>query len=203
MKLKFTFICVYGLLLAFGPGGLARGEDASGEDLRKQLGQLQAEVARLRAEGVTAEKMAELERRIDLLAAEIERSRTGGATEASPTQGVPGFAPAASKVYRTQKGVSIGGYGEALYENFASLEQDARGLGADRPARLPPRRWCTSATSSATGSCSTRRSSSSTRAPARATRRGRGLGRVGIPGLQALEDRRDSGGQVAVARWAS
>lgn len=86
------------------------------EDLRKQVAELEAEVARLKATGLTNDRIAELERRIDLLAQEIEKTRTGGAVEVDPAQGVSGFGPAASKVYRKDKGVSIGGYGEALYQ---------------------------------------------------------------------------------------
>jgi hypothetical protein len=36
---------------------------------------------------------------------------------------VLGFGPAASKVYKVRQGVSLGGYGEVLYENFASETQ--------------------------------------------------------------------------------
>ncbi len=71
-----------------------------------------------------ADRLAELERRIDLLAAELEKARTGGASEPESAGGAHGLAPAASKVYRTAKGVSIGGYGEVLYENYSSQKQD-------------------------------------------------------------------------------
>ncbi len=77
----------------------------------------------------SADRLAELERRIDLLAAELEKARTGGATEAEPPAGAHGLAPAASKVYRTAAGVSIGGYGEALYENYAGTKQDGTAAG--------------------------------------------------------------------------
>ena len=38
--------------------------------------------------------------------------------------------PAASKVYRVNQGVSIGGYGEFLYENFAAEREDGSASGA-------------------------------------------------------------------------
>lgn len=76
-----------------------------------------------------AEKVRELERRIDLLAAELEKSRTGEAAESAPLAGKKGFAPAASKVYGISRGVSIGGYGEAVYENYSREREDARPSG--------------------------------------------------------------------------
>jgi hypothetical protein len=66
--------------------------------------------------------IAELERRIDLLAAELERERLGPAATAD--RGEHGLGPAASKVYRADRGVSIGGYGEMLYETYAARRDD-------------------------------------------------------------------------------
>jgi len=99
--------------------------------LKAEVEALRAEVARLKEQAGEARRLEELERRIDLLAAEIEKSRTGGAVEVEPGAAVPGFGPAASKVYRTPKGVSIGGYGEALYEGFADSRQDGSPSDAD------------------------------------------------------------------------
>jgi hypothetical protein len=42
---------------------------------------------------------------------------------------VAGFGPAASKVYRTSKGVSVGGYGEALYQNFDGTSESGAPSG--------------------------------------------------------------------------
>ena len=122
-------VCV----LVVACAGLARAaEDPAIEELRKQVQALQAEMARLKAEGAGGERLAELERRIDLLAAEIEKSRTGGAAEAEPVaeKPVPGFGPAASKVYAKPPGVSIGGYGEAVYDNASAERQDGEPSGA-------------------------------------------------------------------------
>jgi cell division protein FtsB len=73
---------------------------------------------------------AELARRIDLLAAEIERLSLGGevAPEAAAV-GLYGLAPAASKVYRAERGLSIGGYGELLYQAFDSSRDDGAASG--------------------------------------------------------------------------
>jgi uncharacterized small protein (DUF1192 family) len=126
MNLKLNFNFMLGIVLATLGTMPARAQDPQSiEELRKRVAELQAEVARLQSAGAQGERIVELERRIDLLAAEIEKSRTGGAVEADPVQpGAHGFAPAASKVYRASKGVSIGGYGEALYENFSQERQD-------------------------------------------------------------------------------
>jgi len=77
------------------------------------------------AEDEEADALAELERKIEVLAAEVERLRIGAAPPGAPAVAeagegeVPrafGLAPAASKVYRAERGLSIGGYGEMLYE---------------------------------------------------------------------------------------
>ncbi len=128
MKSKFIFIWI-GILVAQLLAAPARAEE-SVDDLRKALTALQTEVARLKAEGASGDRLSEIERRIDLLAVELEKIRTGGAVDVDPgSGGLLGFAPAASKVYRSGKGVSIGGYGEAVYENFASTRQDGAASG--------------------------------------------------------------------------
>ncbi len=66
---------------------------------------------------------SELERRIDVLATEIEKLRLGEVVPAAEGS-VHGLGPAASKVYRMEHGVSIGGYGEALYRNFVDEEKN-------------------------------------------------------------------------------
>jgi hypothetical protein len=68
--------------------------------------------------GMTQEaRIAELERKVEILTQELERNSLQDAF-APPGDSVYGLGPAASKVYSTDQGVSIGGYGEALYENF-------------------------------------------------------------------------------------
>src|SRR5262249_19326043 len=114
------------LLLASGLSA----QDVATEELRKKVESLQTEVEHLKAEGADAQHLGELERRIDLLAAELERSRTGGATEVeAPKKGEPGLGPAASKIYGRARGVSIGGYGEAIYDNVAARAQDGTPSG--------------------------------------------------------------------------
>lgn len=99
------------------------------EELRRTVAELQQELARMRSAGRPDDRAAELERRIDLLAGEIEKLRTGGASDEPPLAGEKGLAPAASKVYRKARGVSIGGYGEALYSNYGAEREDGTPSG--------------------------------------------------------------------------
>lgn len=64
-----------------------------------------------------AERIAELERQVGALAREVETLRLGD-LEGGAGEPVYGLSPSASKVYHRDHGVSIGGYGEALYQNF-------------------------------------------------------------------------------------
>ena len=69
------------------------------------------------------DRLDEIERRIEILAVELETLRIGEAA-VKAVESVYGLGPAASKVYRVDKGVSIGGYGEMLYQNFSSTLED-------------------------------------------------------------------------------
>jgi len=68
-------------------------------------------------------RITELERRLETVTREIERLSLG-ADVVQADSSIGGFGPAASKVYQVSQGVSIGGYGEILYENFASERED-------------------------------------------------------------------------------
>jgi opacity protein-like surface antigen len=120
------------LLVATCLAPAAFAQTATPEELEKKIQALQAEIANLKASGTSSDRLSELERRIDLLAAELEKSRTGGATEVeAPAKGESGLGPAASKVYRRAKGVSIGGYGEVLYTRPSSTRQDGLASGGE------------------------------------------------------------------------
>jgi len=78
------------------------------------------------------EPLAELERKVEALTEEIEALKLGAAGDTSSRVarvGRFGLAPAASKVYQGGRGVSIGGYGEALYENFDHDREDGAPSG--------------------------------------------------------------------------
>ena len=118
--------------------------------LEKLLDDTRAELAAIKAQSQGAStsdaRLAEIERRIDILAQEIEAMKIGEAAQApgatptvapaaepAPTAATAwtpqtigqryGLGLSASKVYSIKRGVSIGGYGEALYQNFATKNQ--------------------------------------------------------------------------------
>lgn len=70
-------------------------------------------------------RIAELERQIEILAEELDRLRSGevvvGLTEEEAR--LLGLSPAAAAAYARQSGASFGGYGEMLYENYATNDE--------------------------------------------------------------------------------
>ncbi|MBI5441133.1 MAG: hypothetical protein HY900_07975 [Deltaproteobacteria bacterium] len=74
----------------------------------------------------------ELARRIEVLARELEARKLGEAADPAPpvgTTGKWGLGPAASKVYGKSSGLSIGGYGESLYQNLDATRGDGSASG--------------------------------------------------------------------------
>lgn len=74
-------------------------------------------------------RIAQLERQIEVITRELERI-TLGEDVVQADSSVQGLGPAASRVYRIDQGVSIGGYGEVLYERFAAETQAGTPSGA-------------------------------------------------------------------------
>jgi hypothetical protein len=72
----------------------------------------------------TAKRVTELERRLAILSQELEAQKTGSSLSAAPVEGQKGLSPAAAKVYESKGGLSIGGYGEFLYQSFQNRLQD-------------------------------------------------------------------------------
>jgi opacity protein-like surface antigen len=67
------------------------------------------------------DRIEALERTVEILASELERVRVQVAVpEESELMGSYGLGPAASKIYGLERGLSLGGYGEALYTNFVN-----------------------------------------------------------------------------------
>ena len=74
----------------------------------------------------------ELERRLDVLANEVERLRSGEEQAIELTEEdarALGLAPSAAATYGRDRGVSLAGYGEMLFENFASEDEAGRPTG--------------------------------------------------------------------------
>ncbi len=105
---------------------------AWGQTLEERVKALEAELAALRQQVAAAQaahedaRLAELERKLSVLAEELERLRLGELGEAMGLPRALGLAPAASKVYAAKPGVSLGGYGEFLYQNFATRRDDGQ-----------------------------------------------------------------------------
>ena len=76
---------------------------------------------------------AELARRLDVLAGEVDDLKVGDSAP-PPSESHSGLGPAASKVYGVKRGVSIGGYGEMLYDSFK--DQTDNGDPSNESARL-------------------------------------------------------------------
>lgn len=71
------------------------------------------------------DRIAGLERQVGVLVDELARLRTQIAVPEEPElKSFYGLGPAASKVYGSDRGLSIGGYGEAFYTNFVGDESD-------------------------------------------------------------------------------
>lgn len=81
-----------------------------------------------------ADSLMELYRRIDILTQEIEKMKLGEVAEPR-YEAQRGLGPAAAKVYRLKKsGVSLAGYGEVVYENYAATRED--GKDANKPDQI-------------------------------------------------------------------
>lgn len=84
--------------------------------------------AQIQAAEITTQ---ELENKIDTLSEEIEKLKFGDSTE-TEYKSTYGFAPAAAKVYHANRGVSIGGYGEMVAQDFAGEKEDGTPSGKKR-----------------------------------------------------------------------
>lgn len=144
MRRVSGFLFVFGIALAAGAPAFAQAPPAAPpstltpdqriQELERLLADTRAELDQLKASTSSAEtnaRLEELSRRIDILAQEIQNLKMGEAAPASEAGAATGeksverygIGPAAAKIYGIKKGLSIGGYGEILYSNFASKDQ--------------------------------------------------------------------------------
>src|SRR3990172_6549466 len=68
-------------------------------------------------EQIEEKGLQEMRRQIDVLTEEIEKLKLGAVAEIE-YKSFMGLGPAASKVYGIDKGLSVGGYGEVVYNNY-------------------------------------------------------------------------------------
>jgi hypothetical protein len=73
--------------------------------------------------------LKQIREQLEAITRELEELRLGKDVVVEADSGVYGFGPAASKIYKVRQGVSIGGYGEVLYENFAGAREDDQPSG--------------------------------------------------------------------------
>ena len=106
----------------------AAGQTPDDERLRRlerEMEELRTAVEELRALGLAEDRLSEIERRLEILAEEMEDLKVGeAAVKVSRDLTISGLGPAASKVYQKDQGVSVGGYGEALLEFFDDSRDD-------------------------------------------------------------------------------
>ena len=113
------------------PAAASTPDDEKLRELEREVAELRAAVEELRALGLAEDRLSEIERRLEILAEEMEDLKVGdAAVKVSRDQTVSGLGPAASKVYQKEQGVSVGGYGEALLEFFDDSRDDGSESGA-------------------------------------------------------------------------
>jgi hypothetical protein len=106
----------------------AYGQERSVEERLRDL-ERQVELLRQQLESADSAAIAEMRLQIEAITREIEELRLGQEVVVPADSGIYGFGPAASKVYRVGQGVSIGGYGEFLFQGFANERQDGSPAG--------------------------------------------------------------------------
>ena len=74
-------------------------------------------------------RIAELETQIEAITRDLEELTLGTAVVNPSERGAFGMAPAAGKVYTINQGVSIGGYGEVLYQGYAGTIENGDASG--------------------------------------------------------------------------
>lgn len=111
--------------------------------LERELEAIRAEIARMKAKeaeekamkeagtpaGEAGDRLTEIERRIDILAQELEKEKAGANIFRKAEKSEHGLGVAASKIYQAEQGLTIGGYGEVLYQAFDSTRDDGAPSG--------------------------------------------------------------------------
>ncbi len=122
--LKGVFL---GLIFIFSVSfALAETQEEKIKKLEERIEQLERQLATVTGTPDSA-AMEELKRQLEILAAEVEKLRSGESEEMEVDESKRrslGLGSSAATVYSKKQGPSLAGYGEMLYENFGS-ETDA------------------------------------------------------------------------------
>lgn len=126
----FKRIASIALVLTCGTVSLFAQEPS---DLERRLRELEAKIAAIQAAQPSVD-LTEIQRQIEVLGQEIEALKTRQDDKVIlADQEQFGLGAAASKIYRTDQGLSFGGYGEMLYENYAArTDADVRTTTKDK-----------------------------------------------------------------------
>jgi hypothetical protein len=84
------------------------------EELERKLNSVSKELQDLKTQGLPEQRLKSIEEKISILAEEIDNIKSAAVVEEPTYEQVFGMGPAASKVYKTDQGISIGGYGEII-----------------------------------------------------------------------------------------
>lgn len=126
-----------GLIAVAPPARAQASESQRIEQLERELAAIRQEIARMKEADAAATKppeaaapadadarFAEIERRIDILAGELEKEKVGASIFRPAEQSEHGLGVAASKVYQAEQGVTLGGYGEIVYQGLDGTADD-------------------------------------------------------------------------------
>ena len=108
------------LLTLFGTLAWAETQDEKIKKLEQRIEQLERQLA-IASRSSDDSNMEEIRRQLEILAAEVEKLRSGEAEEREITEAerqALGLGSSAATVYTKRSGPSLAGYGEMLYENF-------------------------------------------------------------------------------------
>lgn len=89
-------------------------QDQKIQELENKLNSVSQELQQLKSQGIPDERLKSIEEKLSVLAEEIDNIKQAAVSPEPTYEQVFGAGPAASKVYLTNKGLSIGGYGELL-----------------------------------------------------------------------------------------
>ncbi len=89
-------------------------QDQRIQDLENKLKGVSDELQQLKAQGIPDDRLEAIEQKLSVLAEEIDNIKQVSVVPEPTYEKMFGAGPAASKVYLSNKGLSIGGYGELL-----------------------------------------------------------------------------------------